>query len=324
MNNPHTSRGILAPFVHDFIVMRNNLGFKSYSARYSLFSFNAFASSKGLSTVTVTRELAEQWCARRPHEATDTWCHRNGFLRQFCVYLSNLGYEAYVPPRVFAKPDTFIPYIFTGDELEALYRACDRLVLYDKHAKSGMMVLPALIRMLAATGIRIGEATSLLQKDVDLQHNYLIVRNCKNGKDRMVPFSESLADVCRQYRKYRELLPANSNFFFVKMNGCRCPSGSFSLWWNTILKRAGIKHRGNTVGPRMHDLRHTFCVKSMVRLAGQGKDLYYILPILSTYVGHQSLAATDRYVRMTAEMYPELLSRTDSICSYLFSDLKYS
>lgn len=69
-------------------------------------------------------------------------------------------------------------------------------------------------------------------------------------------------------------------------------------------------------------LRHTFCVKSMIHLAREGKDLYYILPILSTYIGHQSLAATDRYVRMTSEMYPDLLSQTDSICSYIFSDLK--
>jgi integrase/recombinase XerD len=322
MNNQHITRGVLAPFVQDFINMRNNLGFKSQSARYSLFSFDAFTKKKGLSIITVTKDLAEQWCSRRPNEATNTWNHRNGFLRQFSTYLSNLGYDAYIPSRVFAKHDTFIPYIFADTELLAIYNACDSLVLYDKHARSGIMVLPALIRMLAGTGIRIGEATNLLEKDVNLEFNYLTLRNCKNGKDRLVPISESLADICRQYLKYRKLMPNNSNFFFVKMNGCRCPSASFRLWWIEILKKAGINHRGNTVGPRMHDLRHTFCVRSMARLAKEGKDLYYILPILSTYVGHQSLAATDRYVRMTSEMYPELLSQIDSICSYIFPELK--
>jgi integrase len=173
MNNPHISIGILAPFVHDFINMRKNLGFKSQSAKYSLISFDAFTRKKGLSSITITRDVAEQWCCRRPDEATDTWSHRNGFLRQFSTYLSNLGYETYIPPKVFSKHDTFIPYIFSDDELDALYNACDSLVLYDKHAKSGMMVLPALIRMLAATGIRIGEATNLLEKDVNLEHNYL-------------------------------------------------------------------------------------------------------------------------------------------------------
>jgi integrase len=324
MNNQSISAGVLAPFIRDYINMRKNLGFTSQNPEYSLFSFDAFAKQKGLASVTITKDLAEEWCSRRPDEATDTWSHRNCFLRQLSVYLFNLGYETYIPPKVFARRNNnFIPYIFSDEELEALYKACDSLVLYDKHAKSGMMVLPVLIRMLAATGIRIGEATGLLDKDVNLEENYLILRNCKNGKDRMVPISESLADSCRQYRKYRELLPHNSNFFFIKMNGCKCPGSSFSGWWNRILKMANIKHRGKTVGPRIQDLRHTFCVKSMVRLARERKDLYYILPILSTYVGHQSLAATDRYVRMTSEMYPDLLSQIDGICSYIFSELKY-
>lgn len=220
MNNRSIQTGVLAPFIRDFLNMRRNLGFKSESTKYSLYAFDAFAYKRGLATITITKELAEEWCTRRPDEATDTWCHRNSFLRQLSIYLLNLGYETYIPPRVFSKHDTFIPYIFSDVELQALFNACDSLVLFDKHAKSGIMAFPPLIRMLVATGIRIGEATSLLDKDVDLDHNYLILRNCKNGKDRMVPISESLADICHQYRKYRNLLPHNSDFFFIKLNGC--------------------------------------------------------------------------------------------------------
>ena len=184
--------------------------------KYSLFSFDAFSNRKGLSSITITKDLAEEWCSRRPDEATDTWSHRNCFLRQLSIYLSNLGHETYIPPKVFAKHDTFIPYIFSDDELEALYNACDSLVLYDKHAKSGMMVLPALIRMLAATGIRIGEATNLLEKDVNLEHNYLTLRNSKNGKDRMVPISESLADTCRQYENIKSCYRIIVTSFLLK------------------------------------------------------------------------------------------------------------
>jgi integrase/recombinase XerD len=322
MNRRYTSPGILAPFVDEFINMRRNLGFTSESSKYSLLGFDAFAKGKGLSTIAITKVLADEWCSRRPDEATDTWSHRNCFLRQFSVYLSNLGYDTYIPSKVFTKHENFIPYIFSDDELKALFKACDELVLYDKHARSNLMVLPAFFRMLVGTGIRIGEAAALLDKDVNLEQRYLVLRNCKNGKDRMVPISESLADVCRQYRRYRDLLPRHSNCFFVKMNGCACPANSFFHWWNRLLKDASIKHRGKTVGPRIQDLRHTFSVQSMARLAKEGKDLYYILPILSTYIGHQSIAATDRYVRMTSEMYPDLLSQTDSICSYIFPHLK--
>lgn len=325
MHSQYVQRGILAPLIQDFLVMRTNLGYKSQNYKYSLFAFDRFAREKGLSNIRIPADLAEQWCVRRPNEAVDTWSHRNCFLRQFSIYLSNLGYETYVPPQVITpKDETFIPYIFSEAEISAIYTASDSLTLYDRHAHTSIMVLPALIRMLASTGIRIGEAVNLTKKDVNLEQNYLTLRNTKNGKDRLVPISESLAGVCGQYLKYRELLPPNSNYFFVKLNGCKCQATGFSLWWNKILKIACIKHRGSTVGPRIHDLRHSFCIKSLAGLLKDGKDLYYILPILSMYIGHTSLASTDRYVRMTSDMYPDLLDKTDSICSYIFSQLNYN
>lgn len=323
MLNLKQRNGILAPFICDFLNMRRNLGFKSKSAEYSLFAFDEFAKGKGLISITITKELTDEWCHRRHNEAVDTWSHRNCFLRQFSIYLFNLGYETYIPLKLPAKPDTFIPYIYSNQEIQALYQVCDSLTLYDKHARSMLITLPVLIRMLAGTGIRVGEAIKLQNIDVNLIQNYLILKGCKNGKDRIVPISETLANVCQQYLKYRELLPHHSNCFFVKLNGCACSAKSLSYWWKIILKKSGIKYRNNKVGARMQDLRHSFCVKSMTHLSKQGKDLYYVLPILSTYVGHQSLAATDRYVRMTSEMYPDLLSQTDSICSYIYPDFKY-
>lgn len=324
MNSGYMKRGVLAPLIYDFLAMRNNLGYKSGASRYSLFAFDRFAMERGLHEITITPELATEWCNRRPNEAVDTWSHRNCFLKQFAVYLSNLGYETYIPP-VVNKPrqNTFIPYIFSDDEIDAIYAACDSLTLYDRHARTSIMILPALMRMLASTGIRIGEAIKLTMDEVNLQQNYLLLRNTKNGADRLVPMSESLAGICRQYLKYRALLPANSNYFFIRLNGLGCRPDSFSLWWIKILKAAGIRRRGLTAGPRIHDLRHSFCIKSLAHSLKEGRDLYYILPILSAYLGHKSLAATDRYIRMTSEMYPELLGKTDSICSYIFSEVNY-
>jgi len=323
MLNLRQRNGILAPFIWDFLTMRRNLGFKSKNAKSSLFAFDEFAKDKGITSITITKELADEWCLRRPDEAADTWSHRNCFLRQFSIYLLNLGYETYIPLRLPAKLDVFIPYIYSDQEVQTLYQVCDSLTLFDTDARSMLICLPVLIRMLAATGIRVGEAIKLQTVDVNLIQNYLILKGCKNGKDRIVPISETLANVCHQYLKYRELLPHHSNCFFVKLNGCALSARTLSNWWQIILKKSGIKHRNNKVGARIQDVRHTFCIKSMTNLSKQGKDLYYVLPILSTYIGHQSVAATDRYVRMTSEMYPDLLSQTDSICSYIYPVLKY-
>ena len=321
--NKKRKNGVLLQFVGDFIKMRRNLGYKSKSMESSLKAFDAFAYREGLKEVTVPEELARKWCGRRNGEATDTWSHRTNFLRQFSIYLSNMGHEAYIPVRPPAKHDsTFTPYIYSAEEIKKIFAAADRLVMHDRHANTMLMGVPLLVRMLYATGIRIGEAVRLDMGDVDLEKNCLTVRETKNGKDRMVPFSESLAEGCLQYLKYRNRLPDNCNRFFVKSNGCGCRSGGYSYWWNKILCSAGIQHRGKMPGPRMHDLRHTFSVRSMHGMAVDGKDIYYSLPILSTYIGHRSIAATDRYVRMTSEVYPELIDKMEGICSYIYPTLK--
>lgn len=320
--NSKRKAGALLPFINDFIKMRRNLGYKSRGMELNLKAFDAFACSEGLTKVTVTKELGQKWCKKRQGEANDTWSHRTNFLRQFAIYLINLGYDSYVPNRPPAKHDTFIPYIYSTGEMKKIFEAADNLRLFDRHANTLLLSIPLLIRMLYATGIRIGEAINLNLEDVNLEKNYLIVKGSKNGKDRVVPFSESLAEECRQYLKYRHRLPRHCNNFFVKSNGCKCLSGGYQHWWNEVLRVAGINHRGKTPGPRIHDLRHTFCVKSMHDMSVNGNDLYYSLPILSTYVGHQSIAATDRYVRMTSEMYPELINKIEGVCSYIYPNLK--
>lgn len=303
--------------------MRRNLGYKSVSMKVSLKAFDAFANKEGLNEVTISKEMAQKWCKRRKGEANDTWSHRTNFLRQFAIYLLNLGYKAYIPNKSPSKHDeTFIPYIYSAEEIKKIFEAADNLKLHDRHTNTLLMSVPLLVRMLYATGIRIGEAVKLNLEDVNLKKNYLAIEGGKNGKDRMVPFSESLAEGCRQYLKYRNRLPKHCNRFFVKPNGCKCRAGGFQHWWNEILRSAGIKHRGKIPGPRIQDIRHTFCVKSMHDMSVDGKDLYYSLPILSTYVGHQSIAATDRYVRMTSEMYPELINKIEPICSYIYPTIK--
>ena len=73
-----------------------------------------------------------------------------------------------------------------------------------------------------------------------------------------------------------------------------------------LLRNAGISHGGRGKGPRVHDLRHTFCVHCLQRWISQGKDLTTALPLLTTYMGHNDFSATEQYLRMTAEVYPEV------------------
>ena len=136
----------------------------------------------------------------------------------------------------------------------------------------------------------------------------------------MVPLSDSLAKACEEYFMYRNQFPSirKENWFFIKPDGSQMNQGSAYRWFRRILFSANISHGGRGRGPRLHDLRHTFSVHSLVSMSESELDLYYALPILSTYLGHQSLDATDMYVRLTAEMYPDLIKKTSKICSSVF------
>jgi len=314
--------GVLNPFIKDFIQIRHNLGYKSTSMEISLRAFDTFAYQAGLREIEISRDLAEEWCKRRKGEANDTWSHRINFLRQFSIYLLNMGYNAHTPYKPPSKRDHFSPYIFSSEEITKIFEAADSLKLYDKHRNTCLVTIPLLLRMLYATGIRVGEALNLNTEDVDIERNCLTIRGGKNGKDRVVPFSDSLGRACCQYLRIRDRFPRHCKKFFAKPDGSKCILTTYYYWWNEILRMCDIRHRGKTAGPRIHDLRHTFCVNAMHKMSLNDKDIYYTLPILSTYIGHSSIASTDYYVRMTSEMYPELINKAESICSYIYPIIK--
>jgi len=320
-----TIKGVFYPYIKDFISMKHNLGFAVSGMEINLYAFDRFAKSKGVDIICIPQSLSDEWCAKRNGEAINTWSHRVNSLRQFCIYLLNLGFEVYIPQKKWSKHDEqYIPYIYSDDERQAIFDATDSLRLYDLHMNNALFIMPALVRLLFATGLRVGEALALKMEDINLDANFLIIRKSKNGKERMVPFTDSLSKVLSQYISYREKLPClKSEQFFIKPNGEDCQHiGIIDGWWHKIRSIAKIPSRGKIVGPRIYDARHSFCVKSMRKMTEEGKDLYYSLPVLSTYIGHTQLASTDRYVRMTADMYPDLLGKADSFCSYIFPELK--
>jgi integrase/recombinase XerD len=121
---------------------------------------------------------------------------------------------------------------------------------------TAIIILPALLRLLYGTGLRISEALSLKNKDINLDDNYLIVRDSKNGKERMTPISASLSEVFKEYVKYRNLMPLvqTDDSFFITLSGKNCNRDHVSKWFRKILCSAGISR--NDHGPRLHDLRY--------------------------------------------------------------------
>jgi len=310
---------LYGPYIIRFIALKNSLGYKYKDAGKALMLLDGLALKENIAEVPITKELADKYAEQRPNESEKTRYNRIQILRQFAQYLCDLGLRSHMP-RLPKLRNTFIPYIFSQDQIQAVFTVCDNLTPSCRHHNSGVFLIPFLIRLLYGTGIRISEALYLSCDDINLAEKYLVLRKTKSGKERVVPISDSLTNVCKDYFTYRCLFhgAVKSQKVFLLPDGTPLTLFTAYKWFRKIIWWAGISHGGRGKGPRLHDLRHTFSVHSLAAMAREGLDLYHSMPLLSTYLGHQSLEATDGYVRLTTEMYPDLLKKSTGLSASVF------
>ncbi|MCC8426465.1 tyrosine-type recombinase/integrase [Mucilaginibacter sp. UR6-11] len=322
-----TYHGIYASYIEQLIAFKRSVGYKYDREARLLAYFDRFTIEEGETNVGISKELSDKWCARIGCESETYRYSRCVCLNQLSSYLCNINIRSFI--RMLPKyRKNFNPYVFSKIEMENIFMACDKLATKDKVMDSTVFAMPILIRFLYGTGLRINEALDLRNKDFNLIDNYIIVKDNKNGFERNLPLSDSLARACKMY-EYRGQMPIKTSgdtFFFVKMNGERCHRAVVYSWYRRVLTKAGIAFTGgshNHSGPRIHDIRHTTACHALAKMIDEGMDLYCSLPIISTYLGHQSLKATDLYVRLTAEMYPGLIKNIDMLTFNVFPRLDH-
>ena len=317
---------IFAPHISDFIGLKRSLGYKYKEEERILYRFDRFILDQGHTSIGLTKEISDKWADRLDNEAELTIYSKVKVVKQLAEYLHDQGIKTYVPQLPKYPGCTFIPYIYPNEEINAIFRVSDSLRMKCRNVYSCLLIMPCLLRLLYGTGIRISEALSLKNRDVNISGRFLTLKDTKNGKDRLVPMSDSLVVVCKDYLEQRNKLPVGAlrrenGLFFVSLNGGVCKQGAVHRWFRKVLVLAGIPFTGNRKGPRIHDIRHTFACHSFLKLSDEGMDLYCSWPYLSTYLGHQSLESTEQYIRLTSQMYPDLLKETDGLYMDVLPDI---
>jgi len=145
-----------------------------------------------------------------------------------------------------------------------------------------------------------------LKRDVDLESGILHIRHGKNDRERLVPMSNSLIEECRRFVGTAHAQTEDDTLFFYTKALTRYSEDAIGKHFRNYLWDIGIPYRGKEIGPRLHDLRHTFLCHNIQRWAEEGIPIYSKLPVLSKYVGHASVEATQWYLRLTAEVYPHI------------------
>ena len=325
MNKRFEYSSVLSPYINGFVFMKEASGYNYLRGRWILLEIDHFFQENDVHEPIITRGLVEQWRKTRINDSPSTIYSKYSIISQLARYMSRQGQDCFMPrlPRLSSSQCNFTPYIFTHEQIKRILRSSDILRMCDRHMNNTMFSVPAVLRLLYGTGLRVSEALSIRNADVKFDKRYILIRKTKNGCERMVPINDGLCKVLQQYVTYRDRVPVRhasspSGFFFIKSDGNYCNAQAIYKWFRLLLAECGIPYTGNHHGPRVHDLRHTFAVHALVQMAHDGQDLYSSLPIISACLGHKSLFATEQYVRLTGEMYPELIGQFSAISAFVY------
>jgi integrase/recombinase XerD len=277
------TRPSLRAALEDYLSLRRALGFKLHNAGRLLHQFVEHIEAHGAETFSTEDALA--W-ASAPEGASSHWRRiRLGAVRGFAVYLNGIDASVEVPPVGLLRsgPCRATPYLYSAREVASLLEASAglrpalRAATYSK-----------LIGLLAVSGMRIGEAIALDTHDLDLERDLLVVRRSKFDRSRLVPLDVSTAAALGRYLELRdELCPRRSSpALFVSSRGTRLLHSNVSITFAALTKSCGIVRRSATCRPRIHDLRHSFAVASLIEWYANGDDVAAMLPRLATYMGH--------------------------------------
>ena len=300
-------RSALACWMTKFIQEKRTLGWR-YETEYDvLCRLDRYLCEIQLDSAQLPRQIVEHWTAAASHEKPESQAVRLRTVRQFAKYLVRQGVPAYSPPERSGPRQSraHTPYIFTHSQTAALLAAVDRLES-EGHSPRRHQIMPEVFRLLYGSGMRINEVLHLRVADVDLDCGILTVRDAKLRKDRIVPVGVVMAARLRAYAAtFGQRAP--DAMFFPAPDGGPYSNASVYTIYRTLLRVCGIPHGGRGRGPRMHDLRHTFAVHCLERWYRAGADIAPKLTYLSAYMGHKSLAGTQRYLRLTPEIFPDIV-----------------
>ena len=292
----------------EYIKVRRSLGYQLKSVERNLKKFIAYLKKKGCQYITV--QLALEWATLPKNVKRSTWSRRLSIVRLFAQYRKAEDPRTEIPPShlLSQKPDRAIPYIYSEKEIHQLLKACQSL------SSRGLRhcTYYTFFGLMAVTGCRISELISLNREDLDIKNNWIIVRNSKYDKSRLLPLHPTTMQQLKKYSKIRDQFPVRDiNAFFLSDHGKRITEWSTRFAFIQISKQIGLRGQFDSNGPRIHDIRHTFAVKALLNWYRKGINIDQKITLLSTYLGHKKPTDTYWYMTGTAELLAQATNRLE-------------
>lgn len=287
-----------------YLATRRALGTQLLEPGQALGHFLDFLDSAGAEFITTS--LALRWARQPPGVQLATWARRLCAVRCFAAWLCAFDPRNEVPAKglIKARHRRKAPYIFSDQQVSLLMEAAAQLAPAPR-----ALTTTTIIGLLAATGLRPGEALMLRVADVDLSSGILTVHKTKFGKTRFVPVDESTRVALAGYSTQLAALglERRCDRFFVDRHASYVKACTLRRAFARLCVAAGLRQPAAAKrigrGPRLQDLRHTFATRRLVEWYRAGVDLQRKTVALATYLGHVDIAHTYWYL----EAVPELL-----------------
>jgi integrase len=247
-----------------------------------------------------------------PLSSAATWYNKYCVLRQFFCYWK-ARHEVYnlplPPPRRFPA-QTFVPYVYSRNELRRLLVAAE-VTQKGFNSVIGAGTFRTLLLFLYGTGAGLSEAVQLKRTDVDFLRRRLSLHSSLSRCSRVIPIGPDLHNILLDYHRAHHLKEAlNAPQFFLTRNGSQIKPSTATKTFLKVRNKAGIaRHDGARYHPRIQDLRYTFAVHRLTAWFKQGADMGRMVPALSTYMGQHDLGAAERYLRLTPERFRTQLNK---------------
>lgn len=297
---------MLITTVERHIALHHAIGYLFRKQSSLLRNYARFAQSRGDEFVRTATAL--EWSGQGPSAGT---CHgRLEVVRRFArlVHAEDPRHEI-PPPGVFGKaPLRRTPYIYTPEEIRALLDAANAL------GPPGALrprMYATMLGLIAATGLRISEALALRLDDVTPAG--LIVRQTKFCKSRLVPVHPTTRDALDSYLSIRAGFASSDDAVFLSERGTGLRYQTAIATFLVLVRGIGIHPGPGQRGPRIHDLRHTFAVRSLEQCDDSREAVTRHMLALSTYLGHAHLCDTYWYLQATPRLLADVATKGESL-----------
>lgn len=288
--------------VEDYLALRRGMGFDIEQLGWLLRDFARYTERiehRG----PITVDLAVQWAMSSRSGDPARGERRLWAVRQFARHRAAFDPATEVAPAGLLGriPGRTQPHIYSDAEISALLRECSRL-----RPRGGLRPTTYVVffSLLASTGLRLSEARHLERRDVDLAHGLLTIRMSKFRKSRLVPLHPTSVQALTSYAARRDAFRdvPRSEFFFRTDRAPALDRFAIEKTFSSVRHRLGWTAPGRARRPHIHDLRHTFAVRRLLRWYEEGVDLDRKILALATYLGHARVSHTYWYLSAVPEL----------------------